>query len=215
MEQILLSKVQERISQIENMEKIIKSIQKQISKKEEEIKNFYQEWQNNCHHVFYRLQRLVVSVNWTYSTIGYHCCLCGKFQEAKYKKVIPHSRRQQNEFPRKISPTSLDIPDVTEIDAPNFIGTVKSSILSKEEENPYPIPPEYQAEVDGKIEQLSKLKNEEAALKKRLESLKSDIDSSKAELNEIAHYLNGYFGYPEIVYEEKHHWTPDDFNYDG
>jgi len=133
-----------------------------LLKKNQELQNFYQEWENNCPHAFYRVQQLVIC---TTSTVGYYCCLCGTFQRSKYKKITPptfsHGPRSyiQNRR-RKANPPMFPIrlPQIVppaEINAPNFIGTVIESIYDdganeKSEEEHYPIPPEHQAEVEGK-----------------------------------------------------------------
>ncbi len=224
MEQTLLSEIQERINQIETLEGEKDDTKNQLAKKKQEIQKFHQEWKNNCPHAFYRIQQLVV---YTTYTTGYYCCLCGTYQHAQYPKAtssVPsrYSRdythkRQRNASLSKSPIRPPQITPIAEINAPNFIGTVIESVYASrdsKEESPYPIPPKYQAKVSSKKEQLGKLETDEAILEEKLKSLEVSIDLLKTELNNIAHLLNGYFGYPEVVYRPIHRWTRDDFNYD-
>ena len=212
MEQTLLSEVQERLSQIKKLKEEVTDTQKQIGKKEQEIHNFYQEWQDTCPHAFYRVQHLdIIPI-----TVGYRCCLCGEYQNAQYPPTAPtrplrspinyieYMERRRRKARPPMKPPS-------DINAPNFIGTVIDGPFVVPS---YPIPPEYQAQVDSKNEQLSKLQAEKGALEEKLKSLESSIKISEKELDDVAHLLNQYFGYPKTVYESVQHWDRDDYSYD-
>lgn len=219
MAQTLLSKVKARLSQLDKMKKELKNTETQLSKKEQEICDFYRDWKLNCPHAFYRVQRLQIC---TFFTVGYYCCLCGKYQRAQYPQTTLsryHGARDtyiQADSQKKARPP-MEPP--ADINAPNFIGTVVESVYAnadgKDEEDHYPIPPEYQAEVDRKNEQLHKLEAEKGKLEKKLQELKNSIKLSETELKDVTHLLNNYFGYPETIIRAPIHWGPDDFNYDG
>lgn len=212
MEQTLLIEVQNRLSQLKELKEEIDATQKQFAEKEQEIQEFYQNWKSNCPHAFYRVQRVIVC---TTVTKGYYCCLCGTYQPAQYPPS-PSPRRPRNYIEKCRQKAKPPVQPHADINAPNFIGTVIESVYAdgKSQEERYPIPPEYQAMVDSKEEKLCKLKSDKSTIEKKLQSLKNTVNLSETELDEIAHLLNGYFHYPEVVYEKPFHWGSDDFNYD-
>ena len=83
-----------------------------------------------------------------------------------------------------------------------------------EEKELFPIPREYQAEVDFKTAQLDKLKTEKEALSKNLEELKATEESITQELDKVASLLESYFGYPKYIEVSFPTWNRDDVNYD-
>lgn len=223
MEQILKTEVQNRLTELEKDKQQVEALRKQIEEKENEILAFRKDWQNSCSHAFYRIQWLAFT-EWI--TEGYYCCLCGKYEKRKspeqtlpdmtppsyYRAMIHHGYNIRERQRGRSRPIPKHLPETHD-----YIGTVKRSIYndsSDNDEERYPIPPEFQAEVQKKNDELHKLEEEEALLEERLQELKKSIKSSETELKDIAHSLNYYFGYPETIIREPHRWSRDDFNYD-
>lgn len=227
MEQILKTEVQNRLTELGEKKQQVEVLKKQIEEKRKEISDFKEEWRNSCNHAFYRIQWFGFS-EWI--TKGYYCCLCGKYESieqtspivgghTRYNRRVRHYshniNRRDDYRPREIMP--LPTKQVSEIHP--YIGTVKMSMYkdsssTESEEERYPVPPEFQAEVQLKNDELHKLEQEENSLEEKLQELEKNINLSRTELDSIAHSLNSYFGYPEVVIQAPHRWTRDDFNYD-
>lgn len=185
MKQKLLDEVQNELTRIRKMKQQIEDTKKQLDKKKKEIFQFKKEWNDNCKHIFYRVQSPDVFYEY-YETKGYHCCLCGKFIEEPNK-----IREYRGETIHHIEKEKVK----------NYIGTVRESLFGGLIGD-FAIPTEYQAEVDRKRDNLDKLKTEEKNLAEKLKELEVTTAKLEEDLRECAHLLNGFFGYPEIVYEE-------------
>lgn len=97
-------------------------------------------------------------------TLGYHCCLCGKEEKPKKK-------------PQK------------------YIDIVRFPYYCTEsgKVDLFPIPPEYQSEVDRKKEQLDKLLDEKKDLYKRFLQLREEFDTTKEDLRDVAYSIHLWF----------------------
>ena len=185
MEQQLLEQVKTRINQLDEIKKQIKIAEDQLKESGRAYWSFRTSMQDNCQHVFYRIQKL----NFTPKpTSKFHCFLCGK-----------DSKEPQD-----------------------FIGTVLLSPYSgyyinedrQKIDEPFPIPPERQAEVDNNKKQLSEISSKISRLEEDLKHLRVKAEAIAEELRNVAHLLNDALGIPEIIVREPHRWSPDDFNYD-
>lgn len=219
MEQKFLDQAQLRINQLKDLEQQVENAKKQVKDKECEISNFKQEWVNNCTHVFYRIQRIGM---FPY-TVGYHCCLCGKYEKLENsnktqtqskpiccRHLIGRPGPEKHSHPK---PCFLPPPEETH----EFIDTVIDGPFAdgkESDEERFPIPPEYQAEVESKKAQLAKLEAELADLVEKLHKLEESVKIFKSDLDSATHLLNNYFGYPIVTERAPVRWTRDDYNYD-
>lgn len=218
MKQTLLGQVQAQIDKLEDLKRQVEDLSKQYSEKIKEINKYEGDWKKGCEHVFYRIQEMsVIPI-----TMGYHCCLCGTYEELqcadntkRSTSSMMNSRFPHRRFPRKVIPYQTVHP-ISPKETHEFIGTVITSPYDDglTDEERYPIPSEYQAEVNHKLSELSSLNAEKESLIKRRDELDAAVETVKKELDTIAHTLNSYFGYPQVVYESPRRWTRGDFNFD-
>lgn len=185
MEQQLIEQVKARINQLDEIKNQIRIAEEQLKESGRAYWSFRTSMQDNCHHVFYRIQQL----NFTPKpTSQFHCCLCGKDSKEPQDFIgtvllPPHSGYYINEDRQKI-------------------------------DEPFPIPPERQAEVDNNKKQLLEISSKIYSLKEDLKRLRFKAKSIVEELQNIAHLLNDALEIPEVIVREPHRWGPDDFNYD-
>lgn len=160
--------------------------------------SFLINWQTNCNHAYYRIQRRSFNIC---ATEEFRCCLCDYRLEA-LEAISPKDRVLYCHTSQTHRETILDEK------GPSCIGTHFETFLS-----PLPIPPEHQAEVDEKERQLTQIDNEIARLEEKLCALSKVVGPLEKELKDIAYLLKCSLNYPETV-SAPHRWGRDDFNYD-
>lgn len=199
MKEKILNMVTNRLNEIATLKNELENTTKKIEEKELEIHDFIKKWKEGCKHVFYKVQEVGILQP---RTLGYYCCLCGHFESLNKQ----NSTNYHNRFPYTpytISPIfdrRYRRPRTLENSAPkesekkyDFISTINVCPFSMETAN-FPVPNEYQEEVNNKKIELRRLKQDKDSLIEEKEKLKESICSATNELNDIYLLLRAYLG---------------------